>query len=321
MWILFFSFLNLHQEIVDTLQVHFTKRFNDTLDEYIVSLPVSMDYYDGKIFICDLKERRIMVYDTLGYFVRQIGRPGQAPDELSSPGAIKVKNKRVFVMDGRKVIKVYDIKGNYIKSIPIRVYTTGRFFEISREEYIYLPSPGKGRLISKIDSTGELVLSFGKPIPPPRGKAISAWDAGIVMLSNTEDSIFYLFNTAPILHVYNREGKLLREYKIYSPLMKEKIDWQHSELRKRGNGKFTEYLLFNCADFVNNTVYIWGGKAGHMFLVDTKGNINKVFYLEKISERDYWGFPMSFCVSPDGKIWRIYPGGICYYEYQDKQRR
>jgi len=78
----------------------------------------------NRVFICDdnviVTERKILIFNTNGKFIRSIGSKGQGPGEYNSiaNSAIDEKNKRLFVNASNKII-VYDFYGNYLREYSI----------------------------------------------------------------------------------------------------------------------------------------------------------------------------------------------------------
>ncbi len=72
----------------------------------------------GTIFISDMGNQRVQVFDASGTFLRTIGRKGQGPGEFEQPTNIVIGGdaENLYVLDGPK-IKVFGSDGKYILDV------------------------------------------------------------------------------------------------------------------------------------------------------------------------------------------------------------
>jgi hypothetical protein len=73
----------------------------------------------GNIYVDDMSNGRIQVFDPRGAYLRTIGRPGQGPGEFENPTLIRFGGRegRLHVMDRYQRINLFDGQGLYIRSI------------------------------------------------------------------------------------------------------------------------------------------------------------------------------------------------------------
>ena len=92
---------------------------NDTsLIQYIKKIII----YDNKIFLLDSQKPMLAVFSMDGNFLTKIGRFGRGPDEFFYPNDFIVDEhlQQIEILDGRQhKIIIYDIKGNFLKTIPV----------------------------------------------------------------------------------------------------------------------------------------------------------------------------------------------------------
>lgn len=74
---------------------------------------IAFDSQD-RLYILDTYSCRISVFDNDGRFVRAFGRPGQGPDEFTSPHRIVIKDDRIYVFEGFTGLKILSLEGAYI---------------------------------------------------------------------------------------------------------------------------------------------------------------------------------------------------------------
>jgi hypothetical protein len=73
----------------------------------------------GNIYVDDMSNGRVQVFDPKGAFLRTIGRPGQGPGEFEYPTLIRFggRDGRLHVMDRFQRINLFDGRGVFIRSI------------------------------------------------------------------------------------------------------------------------------------------------------------------------------------------------------------
>jgi len=73
----------------------------------------------GNIYVDDMSNGRIQVFDLQGAFLRTIGRPGQGPGEFEYPTLIRFggPNGHIHVMDRFRRINLFDGRGVHLRSV------------------------------------------------------------------------------------------------------------------------------------------------------------------------------------------------------------
>jgi len=300
----FFLFSLVFSPRVDTLLMKTVKSFGDNpSDEYIIGIISDIKYDKGLLYIADMKENRIMVYDTLGNFVKQIGSPGQGPGELLNPEKIAIENDSIFVLNsGNSRIEIFDINGKPLGSFPFprdRCSIIGEMYVYHNR--VYLPVPGQEGLITVYTPSGNQIVRLGKEIPPPPNKDIKIWDSGIIIVY--KDLIYYFYYAFPWCYVFNSEGKLEKRIKIYSPQIKDVLINQKELIKEDGKDKrSTIYFLLHDAYIRNEKIYCLS--FGHLHILSLDGKLERVVHLkgERIGDQ--------FAVDESGKVWVVTPVSI-----------
>ena len=76
----------------------------------------------GNLYVADMGNRRIMMYDPAGKFIRQIGRSGQGPGEYSYPSRVFIDlDGNPMVYSGRELV-CFGKDGTFAKKIPIKIF-------------------------------------------------------------------------------------------------------------------------------------------------------------------------------------------------------
>ncbi len=76
----------------------------------------------GFVYIVDMREMRVKVYDNRGSYLLEMGRKGQGPGEFSLPIKIQVRGKEqsIYIFDAlaKRIIR-YSLKGKYQEQRPL----------------------------------------------------------------------------------------------------------------------------------------------------------------------------------------------------------
>lgn len=87
--------------------------------EKIFEAPAGMAIKDDKIYVTDVKQHVLKIFDLNGKLVKQIGKPGKANGQFSAPNAVAVDmDGNIFVTDtGNQRVQVFDKDGKFVKII------------------------------------------------------------------------------------------------------------------------------------------------------------------------------------------------------------
>jgi len=132
-------------------------KFPDPKDELLRIFSLAVDDA-GNIFIPDPLKHRILIFDSTGKLIKQVGgKKGQGPGEFQIIRAIALdKDKNLFVYDaGNRRIAIYKFP-DYEFSGSIRLDYVSDFL-ISPDGGLIVYSPYNQYLLSKYDSSGNLI--------------------------------------------------------------------------------------------------------------------------------------------------------------------
>lgn len=169
---------------------------------------------DGQlnVYVADAKRRQVMVFDSLGLFLRAIG----GPDDLERPTGVGVSpdGERIYVVDrsdneseNHRVV-VYTRDGLKIKVIGTRGIRDGEFnvplqAAVAPDGTLYVLDSGNFR-VQAFDPDGRFLRAFGSPGVNPgnfaRPRGLGVDDLGKVYVT---DAIFNNFQ------IFNAKGELL----------------------------------------------------------------------------------------------------------------
>ncbi|WP_287620302.1 6-bladed beta-propeller [Parabacteroides sp.] len=76
--------------------------------------------FGDELYVVDAGQDVIFRYDKNGNFINKISRQGEGPEEYIILGDFAIHEGSLFVKDRMK-IQVYDLEGNYLRTIPVEV--------------------------------------------------------------------------------------------------------------------------------------------------------------------------------------------------------
>ena len=113
-----------------------------------------------ELYITDTGNKRIVVYDTQGNFIRQFGSLGSGQGQFNEPVGLALgPDGNVYVADLRnKRVEVLDKQGKYIKEIAVASWKEAVLSEpylaFDPSGNLYVSDPANGAII-RFDSTGQ----------------------------------------------------------------------------------------------------------------------------------------------------------------------
>lgn len=161
---------------------------------------------DMNVYVADAKLRKVMVYDSLGLFLRAVG----GPEDLERPTGVAVSRdgERIYAIDrsdnesdNHRVV-VYDKKGKKLQVIGSRGSGEGQFNvpvqgAVAPDGTLYVLDSGNFR-VQAFDRDGKFLRTFGGPgvelgkLARPRGIAVD--DEGNIYVSDASFNNFQIFN-------------------------------------------------------------------------------------------------------------------------------
>lgn len=85
----------------------------------------------GRIYVADVREREIRVFDSTGAVIRTIGRPGRGPGEFVHPVGLDVDSDgNLFVYDPmQRRVSEFDTAGRPLRTLTIPIHSYGPWWE------------------------------------------------------------------------------------------------------------------------------------------------------------------------------------------------
>jgi hypothetical protein len=83
---------------------------------------------NNNLYVLDIYEGTITVFDENGRLVNSFGRRGQGPSEFQEAHFMVISNNRIYVFHGRNELKILDLQGEHISGKPNLIF--GRHYRI-----------------------------------------------------------------------------------------------------------------------------------------------------------------------------------------------
>lgn len=163
---------------------------------------------DGRqwIYVADVGDHVVRVYDPLGMFIRKIG----GPEDYRRPVDVAANDKgdRIYVVDAGGIdsaqhqVIIYDAEGNKLKTIGVRGSDAGEFnlpiqAAVAPDGTLYVLDAGNFR-VQAFDSEGNFLREWGKvgrnfgDFARPRGIAVD--QDGLVYVTDSAFRNFQIFS-------------------------------------------------------------------------------------------------------------------------------
>ncbi|PKM81684.1 MAG: 6-bladed beta-propeller [Firmicutes bacterium HGW-Firmicutes-14] len=88
-------------------------------EEKIFEGPAGMAIRDDRLYVTDVKQHKVKIFDLNGKLVKEIGKPGREQGEFNAPNAVTVTGDgSIYVTDtGNQRIQVFDKDGKFVEII------------------------------------------------------------------------------------------------------------------------------------------------------------------------------------------------------------
>ena len=192
----------------------------------------------GNIYVSNKRHHKILKFNSSGAFIDYLGKKGQGPGELEKPQEIIVTDEFLLVKEFKR-IQFLDHQGNYIRSL--RTKKTYGDISLGNQGHIFacpFVREPNAKLLDELSSTGEILLSFGKPLDFG-GDLGPLNDCHIAV---DENFIYIAFLFFPIVRKYSYDAELLGEYRFDHDEMSRKEQMNRNAYNMRKKGQRTGYV-------------------------------------------------------------------------------
>ena len=243
-----------------------------------------IEWVDDSLYLLDAENGQVIEVDMLkGEKVRTISRKGQGPGELLYPERIRVRNKKIFVLDsGNRALKIFDISGNFFGQFKPAAFNNRFFyrtFDVNQNDEIYFPDPdkSKGTLVGMYNVSGEKLRDL-VPCPLNDEDELALANRSCFGIGLDPDGGFYL--NFPLLRELWRctnEGKVAWKKEIDNALLEKAPEKGGAIFTKSGSAGWTTFM--RGMEIANDGKAVIGHFGGGC-IVNRDGLMERVFELE-----------------------------------------
>ncbi len=162
---------------------------------------------DGRIYVADTENVRVVIYDQDGKIAGQIGKKGSGPGEFEAPGSIVVNKDRIYVSDHRLGrVQIFDKQGQYLDKIDGTKIGSGLLpvaLAVDDQGKIYVSNISQHQ-IHVFDAGGQHLLSFGGG-----GDADGMLSYANGLAVDSQGRIYVADSNNARLQVFDAQGKFL----------------------------------------------------------------------------------------------------------------
>jgi tetratricopeptide (TPR) repeat protein len=185
---------------------------------------------EGNIYASDERNSAVYKFDAKGEFQLKIGQSGKGKVRLRAPYDLLAVCDCLIVHDReRERLEFMDFQGTSIKSQKMADFTDMAIDESGRL-YVAHQVEEKDSPLVDVYYPDKKRSSFGKPLAFRHSMQVLN---GRSLALNEKGDLYVAFTYFPVVRKYSAGGKLLAEYRVESPIMQAKENYN---LKKVGEG-------------------------------------------------------------------------------------
>jgi hypothetical protein len=168
---------------------------------------------EGRLFVLDIQDACVKVYDAKGAYVRTIGRRGQGPGEIGAAFSIVIpRGSRTLVLNdvrGRRLV-FFSLDGLFEKSLPLRGFTDSPVIDSRFDIYLGMRDVRNGReSLKKMDR--EMANALAEFYDRPAEESHDPFKARTRWILDGEDRLILGRATSYEFDLFDRDGRLRRK--------------------------------------------------------------------------------------------------------------
>lgn len=267
---------------------------------------IEVDFKRSLIYVADSGNKRVVVFDFNGKYLKTVGNPGQGPGEFSKPTGICVlEDSSLAVVDfGNRRIHIFNESGDFIraidcKSVPVAdlIFYEDRIYTVSSHgtsgyNLNMRSKAGTQPLVSILSEEGDLLKSITIKEFPDSHPFIRALNHRVALTLSKDNKLFLPFFAMNVIQFFDLNGEKLGEFD--RPM---KFKPGPPELQSQRSGKSSDggtYISMSATlDMVTKDAKI--GPDGNLYLLTYTESLKKQMKRIK-SRKDRPPLPMQFDV-------------------------
>jgi len=218
-------------------------------NEIFIKRMTDIEWVDDSLYLLDAENGQVVEVNMLkSEKVRTISQKGQGPGELMHPDRIRVRNKKIFVLDsGNRALKIFDLSGSFIGQFKPDAFNKPYFyrtFDVSQKDEVYFPDIdiAKGMLVGVYNLSGEKLRGL-VPCVVNDKDILALANRSYFGIGLDSDGGFYL--NFPLLRELWRctnDGKVVWKKEIDNELLQKAPDKGGASLTQSGSVSLTTFM-------------------------------------------------------------------------------
>ena len=206
----------------------------ETVSEESIINPYSIDFSaDGRLYMADRNNHRILVWGADGRFLHAFGKNGEGPGEIAWPLCIAVSGREVWVYDGTRRFHRFDLDGKFINALKVSTHYPRVFAPIDEKRALL-----GSRLIN--GETGNHTMEFNLiDIETRQFTLVKSWENNTILRVHDNNDVrwkafgddidvqkgengetYFGFSQDPNIYQYHDDGRLESVVKLRVPKIK-----------------------------------------------------------------------------------------------------
>ena len=173
----------------------------------------------GNIYVGDLKQACVKVFDKAGAYLRTIGRRGQGPGEMEGILSVSVghNNQELIVGDGYKLV-VFDLQGRFKRNLMLHSWADKAFLDRTGNVFAWISDMFERRNILRLFSPDlTKVLSDIVVIPEPQD--FNMYSPRAYWVLDPQDRLIFGYPKTYEISFYNENLKIAKKIvRAYEPV-------------------------------------------------------------------------------------------------------
>ena len=179
----------------------------------------------GNIYVLDMKENHVLVFDPTGEHLRTFGRAGQGPGEFRLPLTIGLTDRdEIIVEDYRSHLAYFSKEGEFIRNLPIAKTRVARVAVDSRGDILGIvivrDEESSHYELNRYDSDLNLLHNLGSTATPSSSKeGFNPFRGSIYYTFDKDDRVVWGVSDRYEIKICDTKGNLVKKItKEYDPV-------------------------------------------------------------------------------------------------------
>jgi len=213
----------------------------------------AMKFANNRLYLADNSPQVLQLGPDLGLLGR-INKTGKGPGEFTSVLDMSIINDSLYLYDRSQAkILVYDLNNNFIREIGLPE-TSGFNMVVNNRHQIFLSTPNRKDLITKLSPDGQEIMAFGNKTVSKDSRHFRR-NSRFLFIHN--DQLIAIAKSEPVLETYSLEGQFIRKTKINPPEIEDLI----ARVKKENEGSSLGLShIFFAATIYKDSIYLMEAK-------------------------------------------------------------